>query len=79
MKFEYDELVFISMNLKYGRISRGNAQLKMKRWHSGEELEPEMMINILDRNRDKDKGKALSSLSRIWSMSLGLGVGGQLH
>lgn len=30
LKFEYDELVFISRNLKSGRISRGNAQLKMK-------------------------------------------------
>lgn len=32
-----------------------------------------MMINILGRNRDKDKGKALDSWSRIWSMSLGWG------
>ena len=30
LEFEYDELVLIPMNLRFGRTSGGNAQVKMK-------------------------------------------------
>lgn len=51
------ELVLIPMNLSFGRISRGKCTVESERWHSGEELELETMINILGVNRDKDKCK----------------------
>lgn len=57
LKFECDELVFISMNLRFGRISRRKCTAENERWHSGEELELGTMINILGVNRDKDKCK----------------------
>lgn len=57
LEFEYDELVLIPMNLRFGRTSRGECTGENERWHSGEELELETMINILGGNRDKDKCK----------------------
>lgn len=57
LKFEYDELVLILMNLRFGRISRGKCIVGNERWHSGEVLELETKINILGVNRDKDKCK----------------------
>ena len=71
LEFEYDELVLIPMNLRFGRTSRGKCTGENERWHSGEELELESMINILGGNRDKDKCKTLGSCSRIQSVSLG--------
>lgn len=57
LEFEYDELVFLSMNLRVGRISRRKCTAEKERWHSRGELELGTMINILVVNRDKDKCK----------------------
>lgn len=46
LEFEYDELVLIPMNLRFGRTSRGKCTGENERWPSGEELKLETMINI---------------------------------
>lgn len=48
-------LVFISINLRFGKTLRGKCTVENERRHSGAELELEMMINILGMNKDNDK------------------------
>lgn len=46
LEFEYDELVLIPMNLRFGRTSRRKYTGENERWHSGG-AGLETMINIL--------------------------------
>lgn len=62
LKFEYAELVFISMNLRFGRIYRRKCIAENERWHSGEELELGTRINILGVNRTKTNVKHIRQL-----------------
>ena len=48
-------LVFISINLRFGKTLRGKCTVEKERRHSGAEFELEMMINILGMNKDNDK------------------------